>query len=50
LVDFVIYQFDRVAERQGWSSVKKVNRLIDCLSDKALEYAVRLNLREYIGD
>ena len=44
-----IYQFDRIAERQGWSNAKKGSRLVDSLSDRALEYTVKLRLVEY-GD
>ena len=34
-------KFDRIAERKGWSDYKKLDRLYDCLTDKALEYAAR---------
>ena len=33
--------FDRIAQRRGWLEEKKLDRLYDCLSDKALEYATR---------
>ena len=34
-------KFDRIARRKGWSDDKKLDRLYDCLTDKALEYAAR---------
>ena len=36
-----IMKFDRIAKRKGWSDDKKLDRLYDCLTDKALEYASR---------
>jgi hypothetical protein len=38
-----IYQFERIAAHRGWSVHKKTFRLLDCLSDVALEYARRIN-------
>jgi hypothetical protein len=40
--DSFIYQFQRIAKRQHWSQRKKASRLLDCLKDKALEYAKEL--------
>ena len=34
-------KFDRIAKRKGWSDDKKLDRLYDCLTDKALDYAAR---------
>jgi hypothetical protein len=42
-----IFQFDRVAARQGWSNAKEGSRLVDSFSDRALEFAVKLRLTEY---
>ena len=42
-----ITKFDRVALRRGWSDNKKLDRLFDCLTDKALEYANRAEGRDY---
>ena len=36
-----IAKFDRIATRKKWSDDKKLYRLFDCLSKKALEYAER---------
>ena len=36
--DPVIFQFERVADRCGWSSRKQAEKLVDCLGGKALEY------------
>ena len=36
-----IAKFDRIAKRKKWSEEKKLYRLFDCLSEKALEYAER---------
>ena len=36
-----IAKFDRIANRKKWSKYKKLYRLFDCLSEKALEYAER---------
>ena len=36
-----IAKFDRIASRKKWSKDKKLYRLFDCLSEKALEYAER---------
>ena len=38
-----IYQFERIAAHRGWPAHKKTFRLLDCLSDVALEYARRIN-------
>jgi hypothetical protein len=42
-----VFQFERIANRQDWSHRKRGSRLIDCLSGRALEYAVRLKLQDY---
>lgn len=39
-----IFQFERIADRQGWRSSKKLDRLIDCLSGAALQYANKLDV------
>ena len=39
--DPVIFQFERVADRCGWSSRKQAEKLVDCLGGKALEYMRR---------
>ena len=39
--------FARTAERRGWSERKKKDRLLDCLSEKALEYANRSKAETY---
>ena len=39
-----IFQFERIAERQGWKTLKKLDRLMDCLSGSALEYANKLDV------
>jgi hypothetical protein len=36
-----IFQFERLAKRRAWGKDKKLDRIIDCLRDKALEYARR---------
>lgn len=36
-----IAKFDRIAKRKKWSDGKKLYRLFDCLTEKALEYAER---------
>ena len=41
-----IMKFDRIARRKGWSDDKKLDRLYDCLTDKALEYASRSDNRD----
>ena len=41
-----IYQFERTASRWNWDDKRKACRLLDCLSDAALEYARRVNTRE----
>ena len=38
-----IYQFERVAKRRKWNNRKKINRLLDCLREVALEYARKIN-------
>ena len=40
-------RFVRTAERRGWSERKKMDRLFDCLSEKALEYANRSKAETY---
>ena len=42
--DSFIFQFKRTAKRYDWSSRKKVDRLVDCLGGKALEYVRELHL------
>jgi len=39
-----ISQFERIAERRDWSKRKCANRLFDCLSGIALEYANKLSI------
>ncbi|CAC5388154.1 unnamed protein product [Mytilus coruscus] len=41
-----IYQFERTADRRQWENRKKVCRLLDCLSDVALEYARKVNTND----
>ena len=36
-----ISKFDRIAKRRNWTKRKRLDRLFDCLSEKALEYANR---------
>ena len=36
-----IMKFDRIATRKGWTDQKKLDRLYDCLTEKALEYTAR---------
>ena len=45
-----IMKFDRIAQRREWSESKKLDRLIDCLTDKALEYASRSENKENFTD
>ena len=40
------YQFERIAKRCHWTGKRKTQKLIDCLSDVALEYAHRLKLHD----
>ena len=44
--DSFIFQFERVADRCGWSSRKQAEKLVDCLGGKALEYVRELQLEE----
>ena len=37
-------QFERIAIRHSWSKAKKLDRLLNCLTDKALEFAVKSKL------
>jgi hypothetical protein len=37
-----IFQFERVAARSNWSPNRKAEKLLDCLSDHALDYAQRI--------
>lgn len=39
-----IFQFDRIANRYDWRQAKKTEKLLDCLSDQALEYAQKRGL------
>lgn len=41
-----ISRFDRVVKRRNWSKKKRLERLFDCLSEKALEYANRADGRK----
>ena len=41
-----IMKFDRISQRRGWSEDKKLDRLYDCLTDKALKYAARSDNRD----
>ena len=41
-----IFQFERIAKRRKWKTLKKVDRLFDCLSDTALEYANKLSCKD----
>jgi hypothetical protein len=43
-----VFQFERFARWYEWSEQKKAEKLVDCLSDKVLEYAVRLDLEGYV--
>ena len=36
-----ISKFERIAQRRKWTSQKRLDRLLDCLSETALEYANR---------
>ena len=38
------FQFERTATKRHWSQRRKVNKLLDCLGDVALEYAHRLEI------
>ena len=40
-------RFVHTAERRGWSERKKMDKLFDCLSEKALEYANRSKAETY---
>lgn len=42
-----IFQFERVANRRGWRSRKKIERLLDSLTDNALEYTRKLDIEDY---
>ena len=42
-----IAKFTRTSERRCWSERKKMDRLFDCLTDKALEYANRSQAETY---
>jgi competence ComEA-like helix-hairpin-helix protein len=39
-----IFQFERISDRHGWKTSKKVDKLIDCLSGSALEYVNRMGV------
>lgn len=44
-----IFQFERTAGRRRWNKKTKINRLLDCLRDDALEYA-RKAYQQHYGD
>ena len=37
-------QFERIAIRHGWSEAKKLDRLLSCLTEKALEFAFKCKM------
>ena len=37
----LISKFERIAQRRKWTAQKRLDRLFDCLSETALEYANR---------
>ena len=39
-----IMQFERIAIRHGWSEAKKLDRLLSCLTEKALEFEFRCKM------
>ena len=39
-----IMQFERIAIRHGWSEAKKLDRLLSCLTEKALEFAFKCKM------
>ena len=39
-----IMQFERIAIRHGWSEVKKLDRLLSCLTEKALEFTFKCKM------
>ena len=41
--DNFIFQFERVAKEQKWSKRKEVSKFLDCLSEKALDYARKMD-------
>ena len=41
------FQFERMAERHGWSKRKMAERLVDCLDGKALSFVKELKLESY---
>ena len=47
---YFIMTSDRLALRRGWSDEKKIDRLYDCLTDKALEYASRSDNKDNFSE
>lgn len=45
--DSFIFQFERLADRYKWNERKSRERLLDCLKDKALEFAKEIRSRDY---
>ena len=45
--DSFIFQFERLVDRYEWSDRKARERLLDCLKDKALEFAKEVRSRDY---
>ena len=45
--DAFIFQFERQAQRHHWSEKTKLCKLLDCLKEKALEYAKELDSRNF---
>ena len=39
-----IMPFERIAIRHGWSEAKKLDRLLSCLTEKALEFAFKCKM------
>ena len=40
--DSFIFQFERIAHNREWSKKEKLNYFLDCLSEKALDYARKI--------
>jgi hypothetical protein len=45
--DNIIFQFKRIAKRHQWDKDEKYDRLFDCLTDKALSYAIKVKAKDY---
>ena len=41
-----IMQFERIAIRHSWSEAKKLDRLLSCLTEKALEFAFKCKMND----